>query len=613
MTSSRTQSLFVAYDLEHVGAAVAHAAAGGEVLAVNLWAERALKARGITVHSYAECRKPDADEAPLMAAVQAAAREWYRIPAMRFFEHKGIPLGEALEPALEAYLARLMCYRLLFESVLDAYPNRRLIVPYPSGPVSPDAGPLTYLEARVAADAAAAAASARGLPFSTIGEAPLPPAISAPSGLSAKSAAAALYNLVAGLAPRRRVKLYVAGYWSHIAPCIGQMDDAELVLMDRGELRNIPWRQIWKHRVRLAHPRDAVSAKTRVLAAQAAEVFRKEWPAARAALAAQEMFSKIGWEQVEPALEYLVCAHAQRVVEDIEAIGELLRRERPDKVLLRVSISRYQHHFFVLARLARALGIPTVEIQHAGAYVDPRSVYSRLEAGYLASYGPYVRQWYERMGIAGGRIVPVGSPRFDRCIMRRDEARANGKQLLQDAGLDLSKPVLLVTVPEEGFSLHNDSYALADLFRTVRAAQERVPGLQVVFKFRNGHCAPEPRALVGELFGGRAVCMDKEDLFSLLCASSAAVCGNSTVIYEAMLAGVPLLLYPWRRDDTYHAEVYAPAAPILYDAQELAEEAGKVFSDSAYRAELVSRQKRFLEGYSFDGHSSGRMAKMLLT
>lgn len=602
-----TRPLFVIYDLEHIEAAVAHAKAGGEILAINFWAERALAGRGVAFRSYADYRTSNADEGSLIAKAQIAAREWYRIPEMQFFEHKGIPLGEALESGFVIYLGRLSYYRTIFERILDVNPGAHLIVPYPAAQISAATGPLTHFEMSAAVDAARAATATRNLPFSTIGEAPRSPQRHVHPDSRLHTALVGLYNAVIKFAPRRKMKIYATEYWHHIAPCIERMNDVELVLMERGELRNIPWRQIWKHRVRLVHPRDAASARVRRVAREAVERFRKKWPAARSALAAHEIFALMEWTQVEPVLEYLVCAYAERVVVEIEAFEKLLRHERPDKVLLRVSISSYQTHFFVLARMARRLGIPSVEIQHAGAHVDPRSVYSRLETDYLASYGPYVREWYERLGVAGERILPVGSPRFDRCIIERDEALIQGKQLLQEAGLDPGQPVLLVAVPD----VRTDSYVLADLFRVVRIAQKRVPGLQVVFKFRSERRPPELSDFVHETFSSSAVCMGTEDLFSLLCASDAVVCGNSTVLYEAMLAHIPLLLYPWRASDTYHAEMYAPAAPILYSAQDLADAVTKVFSDTGYCIELVARQKRFLERYSFDGHSSERLAALL--
>lgn len=605
--TTSSSSLFVAYDLEHIEMAVEHAVRGGEIVSLNFWVERALTRRGVAYRSYRDYQLSNVDDEPLATVAQTVAREWYRIPELRFFEHKSIPLGEALESGFGIYLGRLIHYRALIERIFDANPSVHLVVPYPQSKPSATTGPLTHFEMSVVVDVARVAAIRRNLPFDTIGEAPIPSKQHVHSNPHWHTIIVAMYNTLIGLVPRRKIKMYATEYWRNIAPCIERMDDVELILMERSELRNVPWWQIWKHRVRLMHPRDVANMKIRRVGRTTVEQFRKEWLTARAVLASHPIMTLVEWSLVEPALEYLVCVYAERVVVEAETFEKLLQHEKPDKVLLRVSISSYQTHFFILARMARRLGIPSIEIQHAGAHIDPRSVYSRLEADYLASYGSYVRGWYERMGVTGERIVSIGSPRFDRCILARESARAQGIHLLQGAGLNLAQPVLLFAVPD----LQTDSYELANLFRTVRVAQERILGLQIILKFRNTQRTPELRDFVHETFPTAMVCMDKEDLFSLLCVSSVVVCGNSTVLYEALLARVPLLLHPWRMSDTYHAKMYAPAAPILYSASELVDAVVKVFRDSTYRTELLMRQDRFLEGYSFDGRSSERLIALL--
>ena len=114
-----------------------------------------------------------------------------------------------------------------------------------------------------------------------------------------------------------------------------------------------------------------------------------------------------------------------------------------------------------------------------------------------------------------------------------------------------------------------------------------------------------------EVFRTDCAATADEDIFALLCASDAAVCGNSTVIYQVLLAEKPLVLYPWKPYDTYRAQVYAPAAPLASRAEEAVRELARVFADASYREELLTRQKHFLEQYSFDGGATGRMVKLI--
>ncbi|KKW43432.1 MAG: Methyltransferase type 12 [Parcubacteria group bacterium GW2011_GWB1_57_6] len=607
--SKEQDALLVLYEQSHADLATS----GTRVACLNFWLEQELKSRGIACLSLGDCPSDGVRTAELVNATRAAAREWYRLPAMNFFMHKGIPIGEAFEPMVDTYLGRLAYWRYSSTRILDAVPETtELIIPHSTVEISATAGPLAHFEVRAAVDAARSLATERGLAFRTLGDASRPPARHVYPRSRLQETIVAFYNFCIGFAPRRPLKIFASEYWRNIAPFITRMDDAELVLMERGEFKNIPWRQLWGHRIRFMHPRAVARGTCRAAARSATEGFRAAWPAARLALKDWEGWKRadIPWAVVEPALEYLVGTYAERIVADMEGLERIVVRERPDKVLLRASVGGRQPHFFLAARVARRLGIPSIELQHAGAYVDPRSVLSRLETDYLAAYGSHEREFYEQNGYAPERIILVGSPRFDRCIAERLQAQAHGTRLLQEAGLDPARPVLLAAVPDEGVGFGIDSFMLADFFRAVASIPARTPGLQVVFKFRPGNREQASRDFARSLVPD-AVCMATEDLFSLICASDIAICGNSTVIYEVLIAGKPLLLHPWRKDDTYHARMYAPAAPILYAAAELAEAVARALSDDAYRRELIARGRDFLQGYSFDGKSAQRMASLL--
>ena len=71
------------------------------------------------------------------------------------------------------------------------------------------------------------------------------------------------------------------------------------------------------------------------------------------------------------------------------------------------------------------------------------------------------------------------------------------------------------------------------------------------------------------------------------------------------------MLYPWKRFDTYHAEIYKPFMPLVYEPAEVIEKISRIFTDLVYRDELLVGQKKFLEGYSFDGKSSSRVAELI--
>lgn len=602
-------SLLILYEESHAK----FATPGARVACLNFWLRQELKSRGSDCMSLGDHPPDDSRVGEISTAVHAASREWYRTAAMSFFEYKGIRIGEALEPMVDIYIGRLSYWRCAIESVLDAAPETtEIVLPHSDIVVLETAGPLALFEARAAVDVARILAKERNLAFKVIGDAPQPPVWHLYPRSRIKDLVVALYNYCIGLAPRRKLKIFASEYWRNIAPFIEKAADVELVLMESGEFRNIPWQQLWKHRIRFMHPRAVHQRVYLTTARSAAARFRSEWSAAKETLSEWNGWGTAcaSWITIEPALTYLVETYAERVVADIERIEYVLALEQPDKVLLRASVGSRQTHFFLTAKIARRLGRVSIEQQHAGAYIDPRAVHSRLETDYLASYGPYVREWYERNGYAPERIVPIGSPRFDRCITERGQATLHGQSVLREAGLRIDKPVLLCSVPDEGIWFGNDAYATAAFFRAIADAKSRLSELQVVFKFRPGNLTESSRAFVHAIIPD-AVITAKDDLFSLVCASSIVVCGNSTVIYEALLGGRPLLLYPWSKNDIYHARMYSPAAPIQYDSTALTTEIARVLADDVYRLELVARGQEFLKGYCFDGKSAERMGVLL--
>jgi CDP-glycerol glycerophosphotransferase (TagB/SpsB family) len=251
-------------------------------------------------------------------------------------------------------------------------------------------------------------------------------------------------------------------------------------------------------------------------------------------------------------------------------------------------------------------------LQHGIAYIDPRSALSRIETDYLASYGIDVNKWHERIGNAHSRLVAIGSPRFDRCFNERSQALEKGKQLFQQLELDTKRPVLLAAVPEFYESVFwFNPYQFAEFFEAIHTVQNKIPGLQILFKCRNQRYVNVFKRYFKELFFTDSAVVGSEDLFALLSASDAVVCGNSTVLYEAVLTNKPLVLYPWKIFDTYNARIYERVIPLARKEEELVDVLAHIFTSTSYREELMLRQIEFLKNYSFDGKSSERAVALL--
>lgn len=604
------RELFIAYESEHINEARSRAEAGATIIVLNFLVERELKERSILHVSLRDIIDMRAEEGDWSILSHEVAREWYRIPAMSFFVYEDIRIAEAPEPVMQAYLARLFYYVLIYTALKKKYPDAQVRIPNPSS--LGDSAAAVCL-APFVQWAVIDAARMAGLRYSVQGFRTVP--VYVPPKLSWKWLVLRAYNLLVGLVPRRGFKIYASEYWTHLMPVVPYLQDTEIMLLESRRFANIPWRQILTHRIRIFHSHDVSSRAEQRDIMRVSEEFANQWKIAKKEVTEYlaSLRDDLDWTPVVEACEYLI-AYAPRVIADIKTLRRIMQKEKPDLVLQMASVGGPEHYFFLMAQVARQLRIPSLELEHATATIDPRSVYCRIETDYLATYGEDVNRWHERIGHAPERLVAVGSPRFDRYVNERPQGVERGKRMLTELGLDATRPVLFASIPFSDMYVGTpDSYQLAEFFETIRMVQGKTPGLQILFKFRSRSHIGTMRNYLQELFPADVAMSADEDIFALLCASDAAVCNNSTVLYQAVLSGKPLVLYPWKAFDSYHAQVYAQEIPLFYDAWEVIDSLVRIFSEASYREELLARQRQFLKRYSFDGKSSERVAALLRT
>ena len=603
--------IYIVDESGHIDEARVRAERGATLVCIDFFVERELMKKSIPFVSLREVMavETDADAEAWWVLSHEISREWYRLPTMKFFEYEGIRIAEAPEPMMGTYLARLFYYVRIYTALKKVYPNARFSIQAPVVREVPDVYCLATFISWAIIDAARMAR----LPLEFEGKhAVLKYPFPRPSW---RSFFMRVYNTLIGLAPRRSFKIYASEYWTHVAPVVDRLEDTELVLLESKRFYHIPWRQLFKHRIRIFYPNGEIRGSEEREVMRISEKFIEQWGTAKGEVAAYLAGARGGfdWGPVLEACEYLIL-YAPRVIADIRAMQRIMKKEGPDVVLQMASVGGPRHYFFLMARVAAQLGIPSLELQHAGATTDPRSIFSRIETDYLATYGADVNTWHERIGHAPERLIPVGSPRFDEYVNRRAAGVEKGKQLFLQLGLDPARPVLLAVVPvAENYVSLSDSYQLAEYFEAIRTVQKESSGLQVLFKFHNDKSFGAAPEYLRELFPTDSAIVGSKEIFPLLCASDAVVCNNSTVIYETMLVKKPLVLYPWWSHDTYHACVYERAAPVLYTAQkaEAIHLISRMCTDVAYRKKLLAQQEHFLEGYSFDGKSSERVAALL--
>jgi hypothetical protein len=184
---------------------------------------------------------------------------------------------------------------------------------------------------------------------------------------------------------------------------------------------------------------------------------------------------------------------------------------------------------------ARALGIPTVGVQH-GMIMPAHLIYT-LPAGqvrgapipeYFAATSPYVK---EVMSVCGAypaeRIWVTGSPRFDELIKNPPDRRQARERL----GLPHDKRVILITTQTAAWF----AAAVKSVFEVAATRPEWFVCVKVHPKTR-GVSSDGYRSLAQQVGAGNVLCFD-DQFDDLLASCDVLISASSTTILEATLLG----------------------------------------------------------------------------
>lgn len=593
-----------------------------QIIALTFWVERELTKKGITFHSLSKYSPPNENTGALLKMAQDFAREWYRLPELSFFEYKGIRLGEALEPGVDNYLQRVFYYLNHIEKVLRANaPIKEIVICHAGESVSRTAGAFALFEVRAPVDVVKFLAPQFDAIVRVL---KTPPTLKGSLLESQKSWYSgflkALNWIVVHSTHSRSIKIFASEYWRHIAPFITRMDDVEMVLMDRSEIKHIPLRYIFSRRIRFMHPLDAISAGVRRMSSTYATEFKNRWGTIEHSLI--ELVKKTSpalnwWPLIAEGLTYAATVYVERIIADAEAIESILRREKINRVLLRGSHSGHQPHFFIAAHVASFLGIPSIELQHSIEVVDPQTIHSRLETTYLAAYGTGTRKiMVQNHHYASERIRPIGSPRFDNYMLRPALSPLVRNEQIGTLKLIPEHPVIFVAFPAEIPDLYYvcfSSYECIEFLRNLRKIKDAIPNVQFILKFRAGSLTSVYRQYIGEIFpDGGVYVAEYEDPFSLVLLSDIIFSGQSTLFYEGMIARKPVLLFPLKVDDASFRERHKKVSLLVPTPDTLIATVRSLIEDRSFREKIINCEQTFLkEEYSFNGKASERLVEFL--
>ena len=604
----KNKTIFIVYESGHLHEALEQVKKKANIICLDFLLERECQKRNIPFIPLRNFVDAETGEEEWWKLSHDVSREWYRVPKMAFFQHKEIRIAEAPEPIMQAYLAKLFYYVRIFLFLKKSNPDSHFHIPNPTINDVSTTECLSAFQPWATIDAARMVGLVK-----EVAQKRIVSKVYKFEPATNKSRLLKIYNFFVSFLPRRQTKIYLSGYWMHAESLVPLLDDTEIILLESKMFLQIPWKQRLKHRMRVMYPHGPISHTEEQISRQIGQKFLGQWQNAKEQVKnyLQGVRGDLDWSPVIDACEHIIM-YSPRIIADIETLYKIMKKEKPNLVLQMASVGGPHHYFFLMARVASQLGIPSVEMQHATVTIDPRSVFCRIETDYLLTYGEIINSWHKRIGNTARQLISVGSPRFDRYVNERIKGVEQGKKLFRGLGLDLARPILFVAIPfSDTYASAIDSYQLAEFMETVRLIQRDSPGLQILFKCRTPKLISYTKEYLKEYFSSDWTVSGDEDIFPLLCASDAVICNNTTLIYQAILARKPLVLHPWKRFDNYHSQIYSSFIPLLYNPQEAREIVKKIFADKSYYQELLLKQEKFLQEYSFDGKSSERVAELI--
>ncbi len=591
---------------------------GFALIPLDLEIEYALEEKGIPFRSGRTYRTQD-------AAVMTLAEEWTAsvLESRRwsFFSYRGVSLSRLYFLPMQWYMSHVIYYADIVCNVLREHPTaKRLIVFSQKNRIPIRGSTLSGPQLQALVDVTECIAAQKDKEAVVI---------SAPSASSTTrfqrisfALKRALFGIWIGILNTfitffRRPRLsraLASDYWKNLAPYVGNLDFLEIILFDRKEAFKAGFSNIWKFRMRFLRF-ASFSSHASSERAEAGDRIKREWESLKKGAEMPAFtFREMSMRPIlSRALNRVVDEVLAKTLNDIDDAHTMFERVKPQIVLLRATMSA-QTHFVILAQVARARGVPSLEVQHGLEYYGPGSYTRRHSAEFMGVYGPLTQREMRAVGDAHSTPVIIGSPRFDVYASLRKE------NLRDSADLPNKGVSFLCIAPAVDPGGDLDTYDYEEYFSAIASAMKKIKNARTIIKFRPGRSRDSfAHRTIASIFADIPhTIVEDEPLSELFPAADVVISCFSTAAIEAMQCGKPLVylgLSPSQKlmgighFSSYEKEGAIRLATTKEDLSRIVEELAR---DVSARNTLAEQGRKFLkDAYAFDGLSSERTATLV--
>ncbi len=592
---------------------------GSLVVALTPFVEEVLVKKGITFVSGRNYRPADMGrflEAESWVARMADSPQW------KWFQYRDVSLSQLFSFSIQFYLVQLLYYGTSIENIFIKHPSVRRLVVFPSFQTVPLKGRALarkQIEAIVACARLVATRHGVEVIVPRMTPAHIKRADVGRYYFTLKQAFAEagmwLFNVFITFArPRGAPRILASDYWRNIAPVMSQLPHGELILFDRTEALNAGIRNLWRFKVRLFNLNSFPVRHRSAEQAETQKRFEEQWRDLRKNGLPE---CSAGGTSLHPMLaemlDEIILHETPLMLRNIDSAYEMLQTLAPDIVFLRVSVTT-QTHFAILAMVARALSIPSLELQHGLEYLGPGSISKHHSAEYVAVYGRVIQDEFAALGRPREKTPIVGSPRFD---VYKNEAAA----VQHDAGGADAISILCIGYGV-GVEWFYDDYEMEDYYAAIARAVQNIPNASVVIKLRPGEFRESDcRSVIERIFAHVPHTIAQyEPMSELLSAADVVFSYYSTVVLEAMQFGKPVIAYSAQTMEKeqirFHLTRYADRGGLIIAETPAEIEAAcrSLAGDPAVRRSFERGAKEALaEFHLFGGRASERIVELIKT
>ncbi len=295
----------------------------------------------------------------------------------------------------------------------------------------------------------------------------------------------------------------------------------------------------------------------------------------------------------------LVLYELQYIIYYFELIREMLRKEKPDMIVL---FCEFNHDSKVLINLARERNIILYYVQHSILYESPLT--KQLFSDFMAIDGIRTKMSLEGYGIDSNKLIVAGRPCYDDVIKNKDMI---DESIYKKFGIDKTKKIVLLATNPVGED--NSKKLITTVVNTVKEFEN----MQLIIKPHPQESIDFYKSLLSELnYNENAVI--NYNTFELIKIADIVMVVHSTVGLEAMMLDKPVICINLFNLPESVPYVESGAAIGVYKEEELKGVIQKIMMDSEEGKKLAVARKNFAEEFNYknDGKATDRVADSIL-